>query len=178
MPTLAQILTQLGYSGATGSTPYTASSASQVATLQNQYNTALNGQPISRSSAIQITLNFDGTQNHRQYVGEGESPTNIARLAGLTGEGVNLNSFYYSGIGAQTVPAGTLLANGNPDPRSSPSNLQSTPWRAGEIGNGILENAYDDLKNRVTAILAENPNAQIALNLTGFSRGSAEAVLS
>jgi hypothetical protein len=180
MPTISQILAQLGYTGTTGTTPYRPSSSAQVSALQNQYNNALNGQAIVRppSTATQITLNFDGTQNNRDFVGEGESPTNVARLAGLTGEGVNPNSFYYSGIGAQTVPTGTLLPNGNLDPRSSPSNLQSIPTFgiAGNRGNEIINQAYDDLTIRVAAILAENPNAQIALNLTGFSRGGAEAV--
>ena len=139
MSTITQTLMQQGYIGATGTTPYTASSAAQVATLQNQYNSALNGQTISRSSAIQLTLNFDGTQNNREFLAAGESQTNVASLYLRQREVNEDNSFYYTGVGAQTVSSDALLPNGNPDPRSSPSNLESTPWRAGEIGNEIID---------------------------------------
>ena len=91
MSTITQTLMQQGYIGATGTTPYTASSAAQVATLQNQYNSALNGQTISRSSAIQLTLNFDGTQNIREFLAAGESQTNVASLQGTRGQVLHCN---------------------------------------------------------------------------------------
>jgi hypothetical protein len=179
MITLAQILVQLGYLGATGKTPYTGSTTSQVTTLRNQYNAALTGQNLTRSptGTVQISLNFDGTQNNSKYVAEGESQTNVANLRDAQRQGGDPdNSLYYPGIGAQTVPTGTLLPNGNPDPRSSPSNLESIPLLAGARGNQIIDEAYNDLTKRTAAILAADPTAKIALNLTGFSRGSAEAV--
>lgn len=177
---IAPILVENGYTGATGTTPHRTSDTTQVSTLQNLYANALAGQTITKSnSTVQINLNFDGTQNNRDYPDKknGESQTNVANLDDLqTRSGNGLNTFYFSGIGAQTVPTGTLLPNGNLDPQSSPSNLQSTPWRAGELGNGILEDAYIRLTRRVTTVLTADPDAQIALNLSGFSRGSAEAV--
>lgn len=158
---IAPILVENGYTGTTGTTPYRTSNSAQVSTLQNLYASALAGQTITKSTgAVQINLNFDGTQNNRDYPDEinGESQTNVASLYDLQRNTPNKdNTFYFSGIGAQTVDTGTLLANGNPDPRSSPSNLQSTPWRAGELGNEILEDAYQRLTRRVTTVLALDP---------------------
>ena len=74
MTYLAPTLQQLGYIGVTGTTPYTASSTSQITTLRNQYSSSLTGQILTRSptGTIQISLNFDGTQNNREYVAAGE----------------------------------------------------------------------------------------------------------
>ena len=65
MSHIAPTLQQLGYTGATGTTPYITSSADQVALLQWQYQAALNGSSLVRSDAVQITLNVDGTLNNR-----------------------------------------------------------------------------------------------------------------
>jgi hypothetical protein len=176
---LAPTLVDQGYAGSTAGTPYKPPTADQLTQLQTIYGTSFSGQVSSAASAtaIHININFDGTQNNGAYPASGESPTNVWQLAKLQTEVADQrNIIYQSGVGAQTVPSGTLDANGNPAPGSSPSNWESTPWKAGEIGKAILENAYVQLTDRIEAIRSENPNAEIALNLAGFSRGSAEAV--
>jgi hypothetical protein len=169
-----------GYTGATAGTPYKPTTEAQRQTLQELYNRSFTGQVQSppSSQAVHLNVNFDGTQNS-EFPVPGESRTNVWQLQNLQQSAVDvdrLNTIYERGIGAQTVLTGTLDANGNPAPGSSTSNWESTPWKAGEIGNQILESAYVKLSRRVAAILAENPNAEIALNLSGFSRGSAQAV--
>lgn len=166
---LSPELVSLGYTGVTGTTPYQPSTTQQVATLQTLYANALDGRTLTASSsnAIHLNINFDGTQNNREFpnIANGEAMTNIGRIAGLQEQrGAQENTIYMSGIGAQTTPDG------------SPSNLESTPWKAGEIGNQIMEDAYLQLTTRVAEILAADPSATIELNLAGFSRGGAEAV--
>lgn len=82
-----------------------------------------------------------------------------------------------SGVGAQTAPTEAVHPlTGNPVPEASISNLQALPMNAGAASTVILEKAYDQLRERVNAVLADNPNAEISLNLSGFSRGGAQAV--
>jgi hypothetical protein len=175
---LASLLKDQGYTGATGTTPYKPANTQQVEALQELYNNspAANAPQVVSSTATVININFDGTKNNGQFPAEGESPTNIAQLTDLqikaNGE---KNTIYLPGVGAQTVPAGTLDANGNPASGSSPSNWDSIPFNAGDVANSIVEDAYFRLTIRVNSILAENPNAEISLNLAGFSRGGAEA---
>ena len=179
MTFLAPELVQLGYTGVTGTTPHTTSTAAQVQTLQSQSVNALTGQTIARTSigVIHLNVNFEGTQNNRDYVAAGESQTNIASLQTLQANATGVrNSFYYTGVGAQTVPTGTLLPNGNLDPQSSTRLFESTPGLAGDKGNAIIVRAYDEITDRIAAIRTNDPNAQIAINLAGFSRGGAEAV--
>jgi hypothetical protein len=164
---LSPELVDLGYTGVTGTTPYQPSTAQQVTALQNLYANALSGSALTASApnATHININFDGTQNNRDFPAEGEVMTNIGQIAGLQEKGADQrNTIYMPGIGAQTSADG------------SPSNLESTPWKAGEIGNQILEDAYRLLTNRVSEILLADPNAPIEINLAGFSRGGAEAV--
>lgn len=53
-----------GYTGTTGSTPYRPTTAAQVDLLQSQYGTSFSNL-VTRASpgAIQLSFNFDGTQN-------------------------------------------------------------------------------------------------------------------
>lgn len=82
-----QALIDAGYTGATGSTPYQSSTAQQVVALQAQYANALNGHALTASAlgTVQININFDGTQNNRDFpdTAKGEVMTNVGRLAGL-----------------------------------------------------------------------------------------------
>jgi PIN domain nuclease of toxin-antitoxin system len=178
-PYLAPTLKDQGYTGATGTTPYKPATTQQVDTLQGLYNNSpvANAPQVVSATATVININFDGTKNNGQFPAPGESPTNISQLTDLqiqaNGE---KNTIYLPGVGAQTVPAGTLDANGNPAPGSSPSNWDSIPFNAGDVANGIVDQAYKRLTTRISAILAEDPNAEISLNLSGFSRGGAEAV--
>ena len=177
---LSTALQAQGYTGATAGTPYKPTTEAQQQILQDLYKRSFNGQVQSppSSQAVHLNVNFDGTQNS-EFTVPGESRTNVWQLQDLQLRAANAddrNTIYERGIGAQTVRTGTLDANGNPAPGSSTSNWESTPWKAGELGQEILLRAYKRLEDRVQAILAENPNAEIALNLSGFSRGSAEAV--
>jgi hypothetical protein len=126
MAYLIQALIDAGYTGATGSTPYQSSTAQQVATLQAQYANALNGQTLAASApgTVQININFDGTQNNRDFpdTANGEVMTNVGQLAGLQA-GVGdperfANTIYMPGIGARTSADG------------SPSNWESAPGQA------------------------------------------------
>lgn len=168
---IAQTLIDQGYTGATGSTPYKSATAGQISQLQNIYNHSFAWQVTGTAStnAIHININFDGTQNNGEILLPGDvSETNVWKLSDLQGQaGDPNNTIYKTGIGAQTVESGTLDANGNPAPGSSPSNWESTPWKAGEVGNAILEETYAQLTCRVesTPTDANTPNAKIALNL-------------
>lgn len=74
---LAQSLKDLGYTGVTGTTPYQDATAQQVQALQAIYNNALSGQIITRANAgaIHLNVNFDGTQNNKDFVPVGEFQT-------------------------------------------------------------------------------------------------------
>ena len=182
-PYLAPSLISQGYSGASGRTPNSLLSSSELGTLQHQYSNALAGQTITRanSGAIHLNINFDGTQNNRDFVKpeEGDWKTNVGSLAGLMENGGDrANTFYRSGIGAQTERSDAVNENGVPLPGSSPSNLESLPSKAGEIGSQIVADTYDRLVQRIAQLRADPATAgqEIAINITGFSRGSAEAV--
>ncbi|NBW50818.1 MAG: hypothetical protein EBR49_12150, partial [Betaproteobacteria bacterium] len=179
-PYLAPSLKDKGYIGVTGSTPYRPPTPQETATLQHIYqDTSVTTVPKTVApGAIALNVNFDGTHNNGTFPAKGEFATNIYQLNGLQerAPGANpSNTIYMPGVGAQTVPTGTILPNGNPALESSPSTLAALPFNAGNVAQGILESAFDQLSNRVRAILAENPNAEIAINLSGFSRGGAEA---
>jgi hypothetical protein len=160
---IAPSLAQQGYTGSTGSTPYRPATFSQVDQLNALAATSFSNL-VTRApaGAVQLTLNFDGTQNNRDAVKTGEKSTNIDRIDSLLPQG---QSSYRIGIGAEGV-----------EPGSIPSNLQSTPFTAGSIGQAILEKAYGALVEMAKQARQADPNAQIELNLTGFSRGGAEAV--
>jgi predicted RNA-binding protein with TRAM domain len=177
-PYLAPTLQDQGYTGATGTTPYKPATTQQVDTLQSLYNNSpvANAPQVVSATATVININFDGTKNNGEFPAPGETSTNVFELARLQREAGNPNNtIYLPGVGAQTVPVGTLDANGNPAPGSSPSNWDSIPFNAGDVANSIVKDAYTQLTDRVGAILSENPNAEISLNLSGFSRGGAEA---
>jgi hypothetical protein len=176
---LAPSLKDQGYTGATGTTPYKPADTQQLDALQNLYNNspAANAPQVVSPTATVININFDGTKNNGQFPAEGESATNVFELTRLQREVSNPNNtIYLPGVGAQTVPTGTFDVNGNPVSGSSPSNWDSIPFNAGDIANGIVKDAYTQLTDRVGAILTENPNPEISLNLSGFSRGGAETV--
>jgi VCBS repeat-containing protein len=159
---LAPSLAEQGYTGATGSTPYTPATTSQLEQLQSLYGTSFSNLVTPASTGtVQLTLNFDGTQNNRDVTKPGEEQTNIGVLDSLLTGG----KAYLIGVGADGV-----------EPGSVESNLQSTPISAGPIGQRIIEDAYTRLTKMVDAARDADPNAQIELNLTGFSRGGAEAV--
>jgi hypothetical protein len=180
-PNLPYSLQAQGFTGATGSTPYKPATAEQAATLQSIYNDkSVTTVPRTVSSnATAINVNFDGTHNNGLYPAKGgESPTNIYELSKLqkaaTGE---LNTIYMSGVGAQTAPADTLNPlTGNPAAEADISYWQALPMNAGAAATNIVNDAFVKLETRINAILADNPNAEIALNLSGFSRGGAQAV--
>jgi hypothetical protein len=124
-----------------------------------------------------LTFNFDGTQNNGQYPAPGETPTNVFQLYGLQAKANGeANAFYYPGVGAQTLSSGTLSPNGFTAAGAGPSNWDSLPATSGTVANGIVLQAYGDLRDRVAAIRTADPDAAISINLTGFSRGSAKAV--
>ncbi|MGE0332910.1 MAG: hypothetical protein AB7P37_19700, partial [Ramlibacter sp.] len=176
-PYLAPSLRDEGFIGVTGTTPYRAPTPEQLDTLRQIYEDGHNPVVSHRipDGAIVLSFHFDGTQNGL-YPPSGESVTNVVELANLmrVANGRD-NTFYYSGIGAQTLPSGTLDANGRPAPGSSASNWDSTPFRAGAIGSGIVQQAVEDLERRVNAIRAVNPDADIRIVTTGHSRGNAQA---
>ena len=178
-PYLAPVLKDMGYTGVTGTTPYKPASEQEVAALQDLYSNSpvSNLAPTVSAAATVININFDGTQNNGQFPAPGESSTNVAKLSKLQEQTNGIaNTLYLPGVGSQTLPSGTQDSNGNPAPGSSPSKLESLPLVAGNIANDIIDRAYKQLSDRVQSILAENPNAEISLNLAGFSRGGAEAV--
>ncbi|RYD66962.1 MAG: hypothetical protein EOP84_30855, partial [Verrucomicrobiaceae bacterium] len=151
-PYLAPSLKNQGYTGATGTTPYRPVAAEQVRALQEQYrNSFASGGPlIAPSNTVVVSVNFDGTHNNGAFPAPGESPTNVYRLVQLQQDaGNSRNTFYYPGVGAQTLPTGTLDANGRPAPGTSPSTWDALPSNAGDIANGIVEEAYRDITRRV-----------------------------
>jgi hypothetical protein len=180
-PKLASSLVSSGYTGVTGNTPYKPATPEQTTTLQNITNDkSVTTVPRTVSStAISLNVNFDGTHNNGLYPATGESPTNIYRLSELQGNAPGAdkaNTFYLSGVGAQTMPSDAVHpVTGNPMNEASPSNWQALPMNAGTAATSILTEAFYKLEARINTILADNPNAEIAINLAGFSRGGAEA---
>lgn len=160
---LAPALAGQGYTGATGTTPYKPATATQLEQLQSLYGTAFsNVVKQAPAGSTQLTLNFDGTQNNRDVVPGGYVATNIGTLNDLLPTN---RAKYQIGIGADGVVPGSVE-----------SDLQSTPFTAGPIGQAIVERAYGQLLTMVDATLRADPNAKIELNLTGFCRGGAVAV--
>ncbi len=82
MAYLSRELANLGYTGVTGTTPYQPSTAQQVATLRYLYTNALSGRSLTTAApdAVQLNINFDGTQNNRDFPAEGEEMTNVRRI--------------------------------------------------------------------------------------------------
>lgn len=116
-PYLAPSLKDRGYTGATGTTPYRPATPDQVRTLQEQYNNSFTSSApvVTPGKTVVLSFNFDGTQNNGVFPAPGESSTNVHELYKLQlQENGKDNTFYYPGIGAQTLPTGTLDANGRP----------------------------------------------------------------
>ncbi len=163
---LAPSLRAEGYTGSTASTPYRPATSAQTDLLQSQYGTSFSALVTpARAGTIQLSINFDGTQNDSNALKPGEAATNVAELHDLLRNAGPQRSVYVSGIGTDGVTPGSIE-----------SNLQSTPFAAGAIGQAKLEVAYRELLRMVDAARSVDPNALIELNLTGFSRGGAEAV--
>lgn len=176
-PYLAPALKDQGYTGVTGTTPYKPPTDAQLGALKDAYYNSPNAPYVISTNAVVINVNLDGTQNNGAYPKPGESPTNVYRLWRLQNEAnpdTKENNLYYPGVGAQKVDSDTKLENGAPAPGSSPSNWESTPIKAGAIANEIVQRAYVDVVKRVEAILDANPNAEISINLSGFSRGGVQ----
>lgn len=172
-PYLAPTLQEQGFTGSTGGTPYKPVSNEGVQALQNLYYQPplQNVKPTISPNAQVINVNLDGTQNNGWFPAPGESPTNVFRLSQqhMAAFG-DRNTIYLPGVGA---PQGTP---GAAKPDVPANNWGSTPFNAGPIANSIVDRAYNQLKDRVAEILQQNPNAEISINLSGFSRGAAEAV--
>ncbi len=176
---IAPTLKDQGYTGASGTTPYKPPTATQQGTLQDlSTNAAVTGVPRTvATNATVLNINFDGTQNNGQFPAKGEVPTNVSQLSDLQVKANgSANTIYMPGVGAQTKPSDAKDANGNPAPGSNASSWDSLPSNAGKISNSILADAYQQLSDRVRAIQQDNPDAPISINLSGFSRGGAEAV--
>lgn len=153
-----------GYTGSTAGTPYKPATTTQLLQLQSLYGTSFAGLVTAGGTgSVQLAFNFDGTQNDRKSVKPGEEETNVAFLDQLALD--QTRTYYVRGIGTDGVKPGSLE-----------SDLQSTPFSAGAIGQQKVEEAYAALQTMVARTLDADPNAQIELNLTGFSRGGAEAV--
>ena len=108
---LAPTLQDQGYTGATGTTPYKPATTQQVNALQDLYNNSptANAQQVVSATATVININFDGTKNNGQFPASGEASTNVFELTRLQREVSNPNNtIYLPGVGAQTVPTGTL----------------------------------------------------------------------
>jgi hypothetical protein len=181
-PSLANKLKDLGYVGVTGDTPYKLPTPDQLSELRRIYDdkSLTNAPRVVQSTDINLNVNFDGTHNNGLYPAKGESPTNIHELSKLQrlAQGANPdNTIYMPGVGAQTLPTGTIdPKTGRVADEASPSLWKALPIPAGNEAKAILEKAYDQLKERINATLADNPKASIYINLTGFSRGAAQAV--
>ena len=64
---------------------------------------------------VVLSFNFDGTQNNGAFPAPGEVPTNVAQISDLLSKANGAaNTFYYPGVGAQTLPTGTLDVNDRP----------------------------------------------------------------
>jgi hypothetical protein len=172
-PYLARSLQQQGFTGVTGSTPYKSVSPEGVQALQSLYYQPplQNVKPVITNHAEVININLDGTQNNGSFPAPGESPTNVFQLAQqhIRAFGEE-NTIYRPGVGA---PQG---APGAAKPDVPASNWDSMNHNAAPIANAIVLDAYDRLSRRVTEIRQQDPNAEISINLCGFSRGAAQAV--
>ena len=170
---LAPSLKQEGYVGVTGRTPYKPVSDEGVQVLREiaAGPPLQDMQPTVRPRAIVINVNFDGTQNNGWFPAQGESPTNVFRLSQLHALSFGEeNTIYRPGVGA---PQGTPGAD---QPDKPASKQDSMPGAAGPIAKGIVSVAYQRLSERVREIRAQDPDAEISINLSGFSRGAAQAV--
>ena len=170
---LAPNLKQEGYVGVTGRTPYKPVSDAGVQALQNLCSQPpLHGvQRVVWPGATVINIGLDGTQNNGWFPALGESPTNVFQMSQMQRDAFGEdNTLYFPGVGAPTgVP-------GMETPDVQASKLESTPHAAGVIAKKIVADAYDRLTARVREIHAQNPDAEISINLSGFSRGAAQAV--
>jgi Ca2+-binding RTX toxin-like protein len=153
-----------GYTGSTAGTPYKPADSAQVQQLQALYGTTFSGVTAASAGTVQLSFNFDGTQNDRNAAFlPGESQTNVGVLEQLALD--STRSAYIRGIGTDGVTPGGVA-----------SDLQSTPFTAGAIAHQKVLEAYQELTAMVGRVLDADPNARIELNLSGFSRGGAQAV--
>ena len=171
----APSLQEMGFDGVTGNTPYRRATPAQVSAIEAEREAA-RSYPVNRttsSSATVINVNFDGTHNNGAYPAPGEFPTNVFRLSQLQSQrGDAANTIYLPGPGAQLNPAGAVDANGMPLPYTRPSNWDALPMNAGRLLNASAEVAYERVAARVAEIRANDPNAEIAINGSAFSRGN------
>ena len=175
---LAPSLRDAGYTGATGTTPYKPASATQIDALQTAYTAPAppSVQRVVSPTATVLSFNFDGTLNNGQYPAKGESPTNIYELSNLqVALQGDQNARYYPGVGAQSLRSDARNPDGSIPRGTSPNKYVALPWTSGAKAQEIIEQAYTDLTDRVTQLGITDPGA-LSINLTGFSRGGAEAV--
>lgn len=103
---------------------------------------------------------FDGTWNDRDAVPSGERPSIVASLENKLSEqyGDRLQGEYFNGVGTRAGFVGNLVE--------------------GATGAGTIqraEAAYDKFQAQATEWLAKDPNAEIHVHATGFSRGATSA---
>lgn len=108
-----------------------------------------------------FVVNFDGTQNNRDDVPEGEQTTlvakNDAKMRALGNPAID--SRYYRGVGTTHLPITRMFQSAT---------------GAGCAGNA--EQAHQDFAEQAQAWLKENPNVKIHVHAVGFSRGAATAL--
>lgn len=111
-----------------------------------------------------ITISFDGTWNDASNIPKGERQTIVAttheKLSNMRNE--HMESFYYKGVGTANGIGKNLI------------NMVE-----GITGMGCMKNArtaHADVVKQVELWKLENPDIQVHIHVTGFSRGSATAL--
>lgn len=108
-----------------------------------------------------FVVHFDGTQNDRENVPDGESETLVSKSFAkhrASSDG-NIRSRYYRGVGTTKLPITRLIQSAT---------------GMGCISNA--EQAHADLVKQSEAWRLENPRVEIHVHVVGFSRGSATAL--
>lgn len=125
---------------------------------------------IANSSTYVIPKNefiffagFDGTNNDRNNVPNGEQTTNVAQLIeqAESFNGGNIRSNYYRGPGT----AGSLLGS------------SAIPTQVTQEAILTANRAYNDFQEQAAAWLQNNPGGSIATAVTAFSRGADAAAI-
>ena len=136
-----------------------------ISKMDDTFLPALAHQDKDTQNKRVYVIAFDGTWNDRENIKEmerlNERPTNPAQLEKLLSEqydGHFLDGKYYEGVGTRDNEVSRLVS--------------------GATGHGTeerAERAFKDFQEKATQWLKEDPNAQIHVFVTGFSRGSASA---
>lgn len=139
---------------------------SQINTLQSLADDPHTSPDFAKMGEVNPNLrvfvvNFDGTWNDRVKVPAGESATLVAKLYEETAafNSATFESHYVNGVGTRTSKMRSL-------------------WE-GATGDGCKARAeamHDLLQETAKRWLEENPDAQIHVHTTGFSRGAASSL--